>query len=80
MGETERGGRPGALDQCARPWCFRDGVAYVYATVGASARITVVTGPRAAELAATPGSGVPGVRCLDCALDDVQAAIERGGP
>ncbi len=68
-----------ALGPCAVMWCDRDGVAYVFATVGASARITVVTGPRAAVLGSTTPGGFLGVRCLDQALDDVQGVIEGGG-
>ncbi len=68
-----------ALGPCAVMWCFAPGVAYVFATVGASARITVVTGPRAAVLGATTPEGFLGVRCAEHVLHDVQAVIE-GGP
>ncbi len=67
-----------ALGPCAVMWCDRDAVAYVFATVGASARITVVTGPRAAVLGSTTPEGFLGVRCLDHALDDVQDVIGGG--
>lgn len=63
------------LGPCATMWCDRDGVTYVFTTVGASARVTVVTGPRAVLLAATTPEGFLGVRCLDCALNDVQDVI-----
>lgn len=68
-----------ALGPCAVMWCFRPAVAYVFATVGRSARITVVTGPRAATLGGTSPEGFLGARCAECALHDVQAVIE-GGP
>lgn len=60
------------LGRCMDGWCDRPAVVYVVGpTLAASPRITVIAGPRAAQLAT--GDGVPHVRCVECAL----FAVER---
>lgn len=60
------------LGRCMDGWCDRPAVLYIAGPYyGESPRITVVAGPRAAQLAG--GSGVTNLRCIECAL----FAVER---
>lgn len=60
------------LGPCMDGWCDRPAVVYLAGPyTGSSPRITVIAGPRAAQLAT--GDGVTHVRCVECAL----FAVER---
>lgn len=61
------------LGYCNAAYCDRPAVAYVFGTTtGTSPRVTFITGPRAAELAA---SWPTALRCLDCAHHEVDLTI-----
>lgn len=62
---------PADLGPCASGWCDRPAVVYVAGpTYGASPRVTIIGGVRAAELA--EDVAVLSVRCLDCAVHAVE--------
>lgn len=57
---------------CGSPYCDQPGLVYVARTLGASGRLTVITGDRAEQL----GSANPvEVRCIDCAHHEMDLLI-----
>jgi hypothetical protein len=66
------------LGPCVQDLCTADAVAYVWRTAGPSARLTVVIGPRAVELADGIDTSALNVMCADHAreeLDDYLGAL-----
>lgn len=54
------------LGRCMDGFCDRTALVYVAGPhYGPSARVTIISGPRAAELAS--GDGVANLRCIECA-------------
>ncbi len=67
-----------ALGLCAGPrLCDRPGVAYLYRTNGPNARLTVVTGPRAATLSTGTAQGLLAVRCRECVVEELDTLLDE---
>lgn len=66
------------LGWCQSGYCDRPAVAYVTRMAGPSPRFLAVLGHRGEQLAAgVEGSGSPlGLRCLDCAHDELDTAVD----
>lgn len=68
------------LGQCMDGFCTRDAAVYVVGpTLGTSPRITVIAGPRAAELAAS-STGALNLRCEECAMFEVERVVREMTP